>query len=75
MARQRSSMADQYRAALAEKTSPRSLRCPDIATYLLAQGVIVVARVADGQQVTVLGIEDEQEPVEENQGGLAHFLQ
>ena len=47
----------------------------DIATYLLAQGVVVVARVADGQQVTVLGIEDEQETVEENQGGLAHFLQ
>ena len=47
----------------------------DIATYLLAQGVIVVVRVADGQQVTVLGIEDEQETVEENQGGFAHFLQ
>ena len=48
---------------------------PDIAAYLLAQRVVVVARVADGQKVAVLGIEDEQEAVEKNQGGFAHFRQ
>ena len=48
---------------------------PDVAAHLLAQGVIVVARVADGQQVAVLGVEDEEQAVEQDQRGLAHLRQ
>ena len=36
-----------------------------IAANLVAQRVIVVALVADGQQVAVFGIEDEEKPVEQ----------
>ena len=45
----------------------------DIATHLIAQRVVIVACVADRQQVAVLGIENEQEAVEKNQGSLAHL--
>ena len=48
---------------------------PDVAAHLRAQGVIVVARVADGQQVAVLGVEDEEEAVEQDERGLAHLRQ
>ena len=48
---------------------------PDIAAHLLAQRVVIVARIADRQKVAVLGIEDKQEAIEEDQGGLAHLRQ
>ena len=38
--------------------------------YVLAQAVVVVARFVDGQQAPILGVEDEQQAVQENQGGL-----
>ena len=41
------------------------LAAAHIAANLVAQRVIVVALVADGQQVAVLGIEDEEKPVEQ----------
>ena len=47
---------------------------PDVASHI-AERVVVIARVAHGQQVTVFGIEDEKEAVEENQNGLAHVRQ
>ena len=48
---------------------------PDVAAHILAERVVVIARVAHGQQVAVFGIEDEEEAVEENQNGLAHVRQ
>ena len=36
---------------------------------------MIVARVTDGQQGAILGIEDEKEAVEKNQGGLTHLRQ
>ena len=47
----------------------------DIVADLLPKGVVVIACIADGQQVAVLGIEDEEETVEKNQGGFPHFRQ
>ena len=40
-----------------------------------AQAVVVVAAVVDGQQVAVLGVEEEEQAVEEDEGGLANVLQ
>ena len=54
---------------------PAVFTVADIAAHLVAQPVVVVALVADRQQVAVLGIEDEQQPVEQDQRGLAHFEQ
>ena len=68
-------MVDQYRAALAEKNVLAILPLFDIVTHFLPEGVIVIAYIADRQQVAVLGIEDEEETVEKNQGGFAHFRQ
>ena len=48
---------------------------PDVAAYLLAQRVVVVTRVTDGKQIAVLRIQNEQEAVEKNQGGLTHVRQ
>ena len=47
----------------------------NVFAHLLAKRIVVVAFVADGQQVAVFGIEDEQKPVEQDQRGLAHFRQ
>ena len=47
----------------------------DVVAHGLAQAVIVVAAVVDGQQVAVLGVEEEEEAVEEDERGLAHVFQ
>ena len=46
----------------------------DIVAHRLAQAVVVVAAVVDRQQVAVLGVEQEEQAVEEDQGGLPHVL-
>ena len=51
------------------------LAAAHIAANLVAQRVVVVTPVADGQQIAILGIEDEEKPVEQQQGGLAHLRQ
>ena len=43
----------------------------DVVPHALAQPVVVVAGVVDGQQSPVLGVEHEQQPVEEHQRRLA----
>ena len=47
----------------------------DVVAYGFAQAVVVVAAVVDGQQIAVLGVEKEEQTVEEDQGGLADMLQ
>ena len=47
----------------------------DVVAHGLAQAVVVVAAVVDGQQVAVLGVEEEEEAVEEDERGLAHVFQ
>ena len=62
------------------------LAAAHIAANLVAQRVVVVTPVADGQQIAILGIEDgqqiailgiedEEKPLEQQQGGLAHLRQ
>ena len=34
-----------------------------------------VTEIVDRQQASVFGVEQEEQPVEENQGCLSHFLQ
>jgi len=40
-----------------------------------AHAVVVVARIAHGQQVAVFGVEQKQQPVQQHQRGLAHFVE
>ena len=47
----------------------------DVVPHALAQPVVVVAGVVDGQQSPVLGVEHEQQPVEEDQRGLADLCE
>ena len=47
----------------------------DVVANGFAQAVVVVAAVVDGQQIAVLGVEKEEQTVEEDQGGLADMLQ
>ena len=52
------------------------LRSPrDVVAHPLAQAVVVIARVVDGEQSAVLGIQHEQQPVQEDQRGVADFRQ
>ena len=51
------------------------LAAADVAPHAVAQRVIVVARIPDRQQIAILGIEDEQEPVEQDQRGLPRVRQ
>ena len=51
------------------------LAAADIAANPVTERVVVVTPIADGQQVAVFGIEDEEKPVEQQQGGLAHLRQ
>ena len=44
----------------------------DVIAYPLSQAVVVVPRVVDRQESPVLGIEHEEQPVQEDQGGMAH---
>jgi hypothetical protein len=39
------------------------------------QAISVIAPLADGQKIAILGIEDEQKPIEKDQGCVADFLQ
>ena len=73
MARQSSSTADQYRAAAHGENVITVFPPPDVAAHVLTERVVVETGVTDGQQVAVLGIEDEEQAVEQNQGGLAHI--
>ncbi len=43
----------------------------DVVAHRLAQPVVVVAGVVDGQQSPVLGVQHEQQPVEQDQRRLA----
>ena len=47
----------------------------DIVAYQFAQAVVIVAAVVDRQQVAVLGVEEEEEAVEEDERGLADIVQ
>ena len=47
----------------------------DVVANGFAQAVVVVAAVVDGQQIAVLGVEKEEQTVEEDEGGLADILQ
>ena len=47
----------------------------DVVANGFTQAVVVVAAVVDWQQVAVLGIEEEEEAVEEDEGGLADVFQ
>ena len=47
------------------------MRAGDVIAHRCAQPVVVVSRVVDGQQAAVLGVEQEQQPVEEHERGLA----
>ena len=47
----------------------------DVVANGFAQAVVVVAAVVDGQQIAVLGVEEEEQAVEEDEGGLADILQ
>ena len=44
-----------------------------IAPHLVTEGVVIVARVANRQQVAVLGVQDEQQAVEHDQGSIAYL--
>ena len=52
-----------------------SLPVGDIIAYRLAQAVVFVTGVVDGEQPAVLGVEHEQQPVEEDQRGIARLRQ
>ena len=47
----------------------------DVVANGFTQAVVVVAAVVDGQQVAVLGVEEEEQAVEEDEGGLADVVQ
>ena len=47
----------------------------DVVAHGFTQAVVVVAVVVDGQQIAVLGVEKEEQTVEEDEGGLADILQ
>ena len=51
------------------------LPAADITAHPLAQPIVAIAAVADRQEVPVLGIEDKQKTVEQDQRGLPHPLQ
>ena len=51
------------------------LRHAPIAAHPITERVVVVAFIADRQQVAILRIEDEQQPVEEDQSSIAHLRQ
>ena len=42
----------------------------DVVPDPLSQAIVVVANVIDRQQAPVLGVEDEEQPIEEDEGGL-----
>ena len=46
---------------------------PHIAAHLVTEAVVVVTRVAHRKQVAVLGVQYEQQAVEDDQGGVAHL--
>ena len=47
----------------------------DVVANGFTQAVVVVAAVVDGQQIAVLGVEKEEQTVEEDEGGLADILE
>ena len=48
---------------------------PDAVAHPRPEAVVVVAGIAHREQLTILGVEDEQEPVEERQGRVSHLRQ
>ena len=42
----------------------------NVVAYRFAQAIVVVAGIIDGQEAAVLGVEHEEQAVENNQGGL-----
>ena len=42
------------------------MRIGNVVAHALAQAVVVVAPVVDRQEAAVLGVENEEEPIEEN---------
>ena len=44
----------------------------NVVAHPLAQAVVVVARIIDRQQPAVFGVQNKQQPVQEDQGGLTH---
>src|ERR1019366_95317 len=51
------------------------LAAADVTAHPLSQAIFVVTVLADWQEIAVLGIEDEQEPIEKDQGCFPDFLQ
>ena len=43
----------------------------DVVADALAEAVVVVGGVVDGQQAAVFGVEDEEQAVEKDEGGFA----
>ena len=52
-----------------------ALTAPNVTPHLVAQAVIVVALIPHRQQVAVFGIQDKQQPIEQNQGRVTHLGQ
>ena len=48
---------------------------PDALPHLAAQAIIVIATIANGKQVAILCIKDEQQPIEQYQAGIANVGQ
>ncbi|MGJ0396052.1 MAG: hypothetical protein ACR65U_07495 [Methylocystis sp.] len=42
---------------------------------LVAQAIVFVTAVADGQEVAIFGVKHEQKPIEQNERAVAHFVQ
>ena len=51
------------------------IRLSNVVANGFTQAVVVVAAVVDGQQIAVLGVEKEEQTVEEYEGGLADMLE
>ena len=51
------------------------LALPDVVAHLHAESVVVVAFVANGQQLAIFGVEDEQQTIEQREGRVAHVGQ
>ena len=62
------------RRGVGERLAP-VLAASDVLAHPAAQADLGVARVVHGQQAAVLGIEDEQQPVQQHERGVAHLGQ
>ena len=58
-----------------ENASPAASALVDVVADGFTQAVVVVAAVVDGQEVAVFGVEEEEQAVEEDEGGLADVVQ